>query len=191
MRCQPTPANVKNTNPAKQTQWNVSDIYIISAWGRGRGSPRLQEGGGVRLLIENPGGGVLPGEGGARGWEGVCGELGFFLGGGKFPPSRGPAIIFPLLHVGSQESVLKVLKRGPFHAAIRTSTKRCDSCAQGALGRRAPKVPGLRIFSLLNYESESERISPEFNLFRKRGLLLWLVRAQHDHYEIKSERKSG
>ena len=31
----------------------------------------------------------------------------------------------------------------------------------------------------------------EFNLFRKRGLLLWLVRAQHDHYESKCERKSG
>ena len=31
----------------------------------------------------------------------------------------------------------------------------------------------------------------DFNLFRKRGLLLWLVRAQHDHCESKCERKSG
>ena len=32
---------------------------------------------------------------------------------------------------------LLVVKRGQFHAAIRVTTKRCDSCAQGAaLGRR-------------------------------------------------------
>ena len=29
------------------------------------------------------------------------------------------------------------------------------------------------------------------NIFRKCGLLLWLMRAQHDHYESKCERKSG
>ena len=31
----------------------------------------------------------------------------------------------------------------------------------------------------------------EFNLLRKCGLLLWLVRAQHDHYESKCEKKLG
>ena len=30
----------------------------------------------------------------------------------------------------------------------------------------------------------------DFTLFRKRGLLLWLVRAQNDHYESKCESKS-
>ena len=35
-----------------------------------------------------------------------------------------------------QESVLKVPKRGQFRAAIRVTPKRCDACAQGALGRR-------------------------------------------------------
>ena len=35
----------------------------------------------------------------------------------------------PLLPVGNQESVLKVPKRGQFHAAIRVTTKRCDSSA--------------------------------------------------------------
>ena len=39
---------------------------------------------------------------------------------------------FSLLPVGSQESVLKVPKRGQFHAAIRVTISRCDSCAQGA-----------------------------------------------------------
>ena len=33
-------------------------------------------------------------------------------------------------------AALKVPKRGKFHAAIRVTSKRCDSCAQGALGRR-------------------------------------------------------
>ena len=47
-----------------------------------------------------------------------------------------PAFLPPLLLVGSKESVLKVPKRRQFHAAIRVTTKRCDSCAQGALGRR-------------------------------------------------------
>ena len=32
------------------------------------------------------------------------------------------------------ESVLSVPKRGQFHAAIRVTIKRCDSCAQEALG---------------------------------------------------------
>ena len=38
--------------------------------------------------------------------------------------------------------VLKVPKRGQFHAVIRVTTKRCDLCAQRALGRRTvPTVP--------------------------------------------------
>ena len=45
---------------------------------------------------------------------------------------RNKGLFFPILSVGSLESVLK----GQFHAAIRMITKRCDSCAQGALGRR-------------------------------------------------------
>ena len=53
------------------------------------------------------------------------------------------------------------------------------------------EIPRFRIFSLLNHESESERKSPRLNLFRKRGLLLWPVRAQHDRCESKCERKSG
>ena len=42
----------------------------------------------------------------------------------------------PLLLVGSKELVLKVPKRGQFHAAIRVTRKRCDSCAQVAQGTR-------------------------------------------------------
>ena len=47
-----------------------------------------------------------------------------------------PIIFPPLLLVGSKESVLKVPKRGQFHAAIRVTRKCCDSCAQVALGTR-------------------------------------------------------
>ena len=43
----------------------------------------------------------------------------------------------------------------------------------------------------MNYESEIERSCQDFNLFRKRGLLLWLARTQSDHYDSKCERKSG
>ena len=43
---------------------------------------------------------------------------------------------FPLLPVGSQESVFKVPKRGRSHAAIRVTPKHCDSCVQGALRKR-------------------------------------------------------
>ena len=48
-------------------------------------------------------------------------------------------MFFPPLPVGSQELVFKVPKRGHFHAAIRVTPKRCDSCVQGALtlGKRA------------------------------------------------------
>ena len=48
-----------------------------------------------------------------------------------------PPFFSPLLPVGSQESVLKVPKLGQFHALLRVRPKRCDSCAQSALGRRA------------------------------------------------------
>ena len=47
-----------------------------------------------------------------------------------------PIFLPPLLLVGSKELVLKVPKRGQFHAAIRMTRKRCDSCAQVALGTR-------------------------------------------------------
>ena len=47
-----------------------------------------------------------------------------------------PIFLPPLRLVGSKELVLKVPKRGQFHAAIRVTRKRCDSCAQVALGTR-------------------------------------------------------
>ena len=53
------------------------------------------------------------------------------------PCETKPCFLFPhFLPVCSQTSVLKVPKRGKFHAAIRVTPKRCDSCAQGAPGRR-------------------------------------------------------
>ena len=54
----------------------------------------------------------------------------------KHKPCETKALLPLLLSVGSSESVLKVPKRGQFHDAIRVTTKRCDSCAQGAPGRR-------------------------------------------------------
>ena len=55
----------------------------------------------------------------------------------KHKPCETEACFFPpLLPVGSQESVLKVPKRRQFHAAIRVTSERCDSCAHGALGRQ-------------------------------------------------------
>ena len=46
-------------------------------------------------------------------------------------PCETKARVFPpLLLVGSQESVLKVPKRGQFHAAICVTPRRRDSCAQ-------------------------------------------------------------
>ena len=47
-----------------------------------------------------------------------------------------PIFLLPLLLVGSKELVLKVPKRRQFHAAIRVTRKRCDSCAQVAQGTR-------------------------------------------------------
>ena len=52
----------------------------------------------------------------------------------RFPPP----IRFAPPHITAQskESVLKVPKWGQFHTAIRVTRKRCDSCAQVALGTR-------------------------------------------------------
>ena len=47
-----------------------------------------------------------------------------------------PAKQRPVLFQPLQETVLKVPKRGQSHVAICVTTKCCDSCAQGALGRR-------------------------------------------------------
>ena len=72
----------KNTITAVESfaWWTFRFVLFLSARGRGMGCPRCQEGGGVRLFIENPRRGGLPGEeGGGRGREGVCGEFG---GGG-------------------------------------------------------------------------------------------------------------
>ena len=91
----------------------------------------------------------------AEGVGGLC-TLNPLAAGIYMPPSsihpptprsvfRGGAYKFappPLLPFSSQASVLKVPKRGQFHAAIRVTPKRCDVCvcvcarAQGALGRR-------------------------------------------------------
>ena len=61
--------------------------FYFSARGRGRGSPQLQEEGGVGFLLEIQEGRLLPGEGwgGPRGREGVCRE---FFSGPKCPPSQ-------------------------------------------------------------------------------------------------------
>ena len=62
---------------------DVSDIFIFSVRGRGKGSPRRQEGrggGGFLCKIQEGGGSSGRVGGGEGGWEGVCGE--FFLGGG-------------------------------------------------------------------------------------------------------------
>ena len=48
-----------------------------------------------------------------------------------------PIFLPPLLLVGSKDLVLKVPKRAQFHAAIRVTRKRCDSCAQVAQGTRS------------------------------------------------------
>ena len=42
----------------------------------------------------------------------------------------------PISFVGNKKSVLKVPEWGQFRGAIRVTPKCCDSCAQGALGRR-------------------------------------------------------
>ena len=51
-----------------------------------------------------------------------------------------------------------------------------------------------RILDFLSIElrkRKRKKISGIFIFFRKHGLLLWLVRTQHDHYESKCKRKSG
>ena len=63
--------NPKGYQNGKSFLVDVSDIFF-SAWGRGKGNPRRQEGSGSALFIENPRGG-LPGERGrARGLDSVC-----------------------------------------------------------------------------------------------------------------------
>ena len=57
----------------------------------------------------------------------------------------------------------------------------------------ASVVHDCSIFFVLDHESKSERKCLGFCVFffcRNCGLLLWLVRAQHDHYKSKSEIKS-
>ena len=55
--------------------------------------------------------------------------------GGILHRSFGPNNNTHLVRIAdSQEPVLKVPKRGQFHAAIRVTPKCCDSCAQGAPG---------------------------------------------------------
>ena len=49
-------------------------------------------------------------------------------------PAKQSPFFSPTSPFGGQESVLKVPKRGHFRAAICATTKRCESCAQGALG---------------------------------------------------------
>ena len=57
-------------------------FIFFSAWGGGTGSWRRREGGGGRFFIEKcQEGGLQEGEG-AMGWEGVCGELENWGGGG-------------------------------------------------------------------------------------------------------------
>ena len=66
--------------------------------------------------------------------------------------------IFPLLLVGSQESVLKVPKRGQFQAVIRVTTNRCNSCAQGELGRRTVSQQ-----NFCDAESQAKRYGETFH----------------------------
>ena len=60
---------------------DVSNIFYFSARGKGKGSPRRQEGWGVGFLLKIPrgGGGSSRRRGGAKGQKGVAGNLG---GGG-------------------------------------------------------------------------------------------------------------
>ena len=51
-------------------------------------------------------------------------------------------LFFPLLPVGSQESVFKAPKRGQLHAAIRVTKKRFEACAQRAHQSRAGRRGG-------------------------------------------------
>ena len=70
----------------------------------------------------------------------------------KHKPCETKAHFSPLLPVGSQESVLKVPKRGQFHTAIRVTTKRRDSCAQGGNRRyRGETFPVLPFLVFLEF----------------------------------------
>ena len=80
-----------------QAWWTFRIFLIFSARGKGGGSPRCQERGGVGFLR-----GGLPGKGGGelRGREGVCRKLGeggvggaiiaYFFSWPKFPPRLSP-----------------------------------------------------------------------------------------------------
>ena len=70
-------------------------------------------------------------------------------------PAKQRPTFSPLLPVGSQESVLKVPKRRQFHAAIRVTTKRCDSYAQGPRSTR--ETDGIAA-KLLRYGIASEAL---------------------------------
>ena len=64
--------------------------------------------------------------------------------------------------------------------------------SQKHLQAKINKNPRIGIFSLLDYENESESGNLwDLTFFRNGGLLLWLVLAQHDRYESKCEIKSG
>ena len=86
---------------------------------------------------------------------------------------------------------MPILLSGDILDVFFSSFSACTILTEAITSKMKIRTPGLRIFSLLNYESESERKSQGLNLFRKCGLLLWLVRAQHDHYQSGCERKSG
>ena len=59
------------------------------------------------------------------------------------------------------------------------------------MGKVCGKVANKKNSRIWNFLSAAKENLRDFNLFRKCGLLLWLVRAQHDHYESECARKSG
>ena len=80
---------------------DVSDIFYFFRSEREKGESEAPGGGGIRCLLKIPGGarGFL---GGARGREGICGELGNLRGGGglnifflgpKRPPRKSRPVI--------------------------------------------------------------------------------------------------
>ena len=69
------------------------------------------------------------------GFESTCDANGPWNVKNTNPAKHRAVVLPPLLLVGNKELVLKVPKRGQFHAAIRVTIWRCDLCAQGALGR--------------------------------------------------------
>ena len=87
---------------------DVSDFFIFSARG-GRGEFEAPgRGGGDRFLIENAKRGGFPGGEGPRGREGVCGELGNFLGGGGLNIFSGPKCLPSVNVIQSAKNVLGI-----------------------------------------------------------------------------------